>query len=293
MAKPPSRFKLPEEPKAWINGKGMCVFPFAANRLPDTADDFSAAMARGYRLALKLPNESPVVVATGGTYPIVDSLEIDVCDSVVLYPDKGARKPSSKYLAIHGLDAARFSLLGHRMAIEDATISLNMTATDARFLFTRDEKNKPLLVLGGAKEGRLSVEVACDDAERLLLTAARKGARTYGMSVSRVRLKMTTEGQRTVRVDLRIFARVGFVPAGLHFSARLDMNDRLDGTLTELSCTGDDILGPLVSGLIRPFLARYNGKTRPLMNFPASDLRLHDLHIDADQTVRITADFGR
>jgi hypothetical protein len=285
------KVKRPKEEKAWINGKGMCVFPFAADELPGTADDFAEAMARGYRKALKLPDETPVVVAEGGRYPAVDSLKIDVCDAVIK-PDSKGRKPSDRQRRIPGIDAGRFEVLGHRMSLERATLNLDMTATDARLLFTRDGDGRPLLVLGAAKDGRMSVDVTFDDVERLLLAAARKGAGKYGLTVDRTRLRMTVEDNRTVRVDLKLYTRVGFVPAGLRFRARLDIDDNLRGRLSELRCTGDDVLGPLISGVISPFLARYNGKTRPLMNFPATDLRLRGVEIVADQSIRIAADFG-
>jgi hypothetical protein len=286
-----ARFKRPKEQKAWIDGKGMCVFPFAADKLPDNSDDFAAAMERGYRRALKLPADGQVVVAEGGTYPLVDSLRIDVCDAVI-DPQKEKRKPSDRQLAIHGLDAAKFELLGHGMSVENTTLDLNLTATDARLLFTRDTDGKALLVLGGARAGRMSAEMSFADVERLLLAAARKGGRIYGLAVDRTRLKMHVEGGRTVRVDLKLFTRVGFVPAGLRFRARLDIDDQLNGHLTELSCTGDEVLGPLISGLIQPFLTKYNGTTRPLMNFPRTDLRLRGVEIVADERIRVAADFG-
>jgi hypothetical protein len=286
-----ARLKRPKEQKAWIDGKGMCVFPFAADKLPDNSDDFAAAMERGYRRALKLPEDGHVVVAEGGAYPLVDSLRIDVRDAVI-NPHKEKRKPSDRQLAIHGLDAAKFELLGRGMSVEDTTLDLNLTATDARLLFTRDTDGKPLLVLGGARAGRMSAEMTFADVERLLLAAARKGGRAYGLSVDRTRLRMDVEGGRTVRVDLKLFTRLGFVPAGLRFRARLDIDDQLNGRLSELSCTGDEVLGPLISGLIQPFLARYNGTTRPLMNFPRTDLRLRGVEIVAGERIRVAADFG-
>ena len=47
-----------------------------------------------------------------------------------------------------------------------------------------------------------------------------------------------------------------------------------------------------MSGLIRPFLAKHNGETRPLMNFPATDMRLRGIDIAADRSLRVKADFG-
>jgi hypothetical protein len=292
-AKPHAKASKPKEEKAWINGKGMCVFPFAADGLPDNADDFAAAMERGYRKALKLPDDSSIVTAEGGaSYPKVESLRIDVCDAVI-DPDRKARKPSDRKPTAPALDAAHLEMLGHRMSVERATVNMDVVATDARLLLARDEKGKPLLVLGSAKQGRMSLEVTLDDVERLLLVAARKGGRPYGLAVDRARLNMTVdENGRTIEVDLKLWTRFGVVPAGLRFRARLDIDENLNGKLTNLNCSGDEVLGPLISGLIRPFLAKYDGKTRPLMNFPATDMRLRAIDIAADRSIRVKADFG-
>lgn len=285
------KYGPPKERKAWIDGKGMCVFPFDADRRPKTAEAFAAAMDQGYRRSLALPEDHPIVQTSGGTYPDVESIRIDFCDAVV-DAHKESRRPSDKHLALHALDAGRLEVLGHRMSVEGATVSIGLEATRATLLFTRDKKDRPLLVLNDAKNGRMTFETSSRDVERLLLAAARKGAGAYGLSVDATRLKMTVDDGRTVRIDLKLSARVGFVPAGLRFRARVDIDDRLDARMTQLSCTGDEILGPLISGLIQPFLKKYEGKTRPLMNFPATAMRLRDIHIDADQTIRVSAEFG-
>ena len=138
----------------------------------------------------------------------------------------------------------------------------------------------------------MSAEMSLDDVERLLLAAAKKGAGRYGLSVDGTRLRLSVEDGRTIRVHLKLSTRIGFVPAGLHFRARMDIDDNLNGRLSELSCTGDQALGPLISGLIQPFIKKYNGTTRPLMNFPATDIRLRGVEIVADRTIRVSAAFG-
>ena len=292
LARPgrPRRRKKKDE-EAWLDGKGMCVFPFAAERLPETAGGFATAMEQGYRRSLRLPRDAPVVETSGGTYPVVDAIRIDFSGAVVDSKKEG-RKPSDRYLTHHALDAGRLEVLGQQMTVEDVRLSIGMTASDARLLMARDKRGKPLLVLGDAKDGRMTFEMTVAGAERLLHIAVAKGGRAYGLSVDDARLKLTVEDGRTVRVDLKLFTRLGVAPAGLRFRARLDIDERLDGTLSQLSCSGDEILGPLISGLIAPFLKQYNGKTRPLMNFPATEMRLHDIRITADQTIRVTADFG-
>jgi hypothetical protein len=287
--------KPSDEQKAWINARGMCVFPFAAEKLPDNSDDFTAAMERGYRKSLKLSQDGDekIVVAEGGSYPNVKSLKIDVSDSVVLNPDR-KRNPSKRAEAVPGIDASKFEFIGKGMSMEKALVDVTLSASDAKLMLTRDDKdNKPLLFLGRASEGRINIEIAHKDAERLLLAAARKGGKGYGLNVDKTKLELTVDPNgRTIFVVWKLFTRFGPAPAGLKFKAQLDIDDKLNGQLSHLSCSGDDVLGPLMSGLIRPFLAKYNGKTRPLMTFPKTEIRLRAINIASDDSIRITVDFG-
>lgn len=291
-ARAPIRSEKAKELKAWVNARSICVFPFAAKELPPTSDAFASAMAQGYRNAIKLPQDNQIVVASGGQYPSVDSLRINVCDGVVRHPQQGGRKPSDKQKRIIGVDAARFELIGNSLSVGDATMNISLTATDARLMFTRDKEGKPLLMLGSARDAAFTAEMSHKDVERFLLAAARKGGKKYGLMVDKTRLKMTVENGRLIRVNLKLFARFAFIPAGLDFLARLDIDDDLNGRVSELSCNGDDVLGPLITGLIRPFLARYNDTTRPLMNFPLTDIRLRDIQITSDENIRVAAAFG-
>lgn len=287
--------KAPDEPKAWINARGMCVFPFASEKLPDNSDDFAAAIERGYRKVLKLSQDEDekIVVAEGGSYPSVQSLKIDVSDAVVLNPDR-KRNVSKKAEAIPGIAASKLEFVGKGMSMEKALVDVTLTASDAKLLLTRDDKdNKPILFLGHASEGRINIEVGHKDAEKLLLAAARKGGKGYGLNVDKTKLEVTVDPNgRTVYVVWKLFTHFGPAPAGLKFKAQLDIDEKLNGQLSHLSVSGDDVLGPLMSGLIRPFLAKYNGKTRPLMTFPKTEIRLRALSIASDDSIRITADFG-
>ena len=187
----------------------------------------------------------------------------------------------------------RFEFLARGLSLDDARVDIDLTAQDARLLFTRDKDGKPLLVMGDAKAGRMSVESSLDDVEHLLLARAKKGAAAYGLAVDRASLRLKVENERSIRVHLKLSTRVGrVIPAGLHFRARMDIDENLNGRLSGMSCTGDDVLGPLISGLIHPFIKKYNGTTRPLMNFPKTDMRLRDVQIVSGDTIRLSADFG-
>jgi len=110
--------------------------------------------------------------------------------------------------------------------------------------------------------------------------------------VDRTKLKLDIEGSRTIRVDLKIDTRVGFLPAGLRFRARVDIDDQLNGKMTRLSCEGDQLLGPIVSSIIDPLLRKYEGKTRPLVGFDWGQMTLRDVKMDTTDAFKLEARFG-
>ena len=100
-------------------------------------------------------------------------------------------------------------------------------------------------------------------------------------------------GPRSLLFDLHLSTIVGFIPAGMRFTARMDIDDRMNGTISNLDCQGDEALGPLIVGLIRPTLNRYNNTTRPLISFPSGHIHLTDVQFQAGEHVEMTAKFSR
>jgi hypothetical protein len=66
------------------------------------------------------------------------------------------------------------------------------------------------------------------------------------------------------------------------------MNAKLSG----LNCDGDEVLGPLIVGLLRPGLTKFEGKSRPLLSFPSPTMHLRTVQIKVDDSVHLKAAFG-
>lgn len=291
-----SRKEREEAAKPWVNAKGLCVFQFPADDLPPTADGFAAALAEGCRKGASLPEDSQVVQIEGAEgYPAVRSLQINLSDAKVdlkSKKDKDRTRPPDRWVPEGAVGASHFELAGHRIAVEESMLSVGVTASDVRLDYTRDRKGKPLLMLAAAKDGELLFEMTHGDLELLLLAMFRQHAGKFGLAVNRTRLRLRSDGGRSVWAELKVNTTFAGVPADLKFRARLDVDDRLNGRLSDLSCTGDKALGPLISGVIEPALRKYDGKERPLVAFPQGRVRLHDLKIDTDEVVRVSAKFG-
>ena len=104
-------------------------------------------------------------------------------------------------------------------------------------------------------------------------------------------LSMDVE-DNTIKADLKVDTRLGFLPAGLRFKARVDIDDRLNGRITRLSCSGDQLLGPIISAIIDPALAKYEGKVKPLVGFEIGNMTLKDLQLASGESFRVDVKFG-
>jgi hypothetical protein len=66
----------------------------------------------------------------------------------------------------------------------------------------------------------------------------------------------------------------------------------MNATITGISIDGDEALGPLIVGLLRPELTKHNNETRRLVAFPAGKLQLRDIAVRVDDSLHLTAAFG-
>ena len=100
------------------------------------------------------------------------------------------------------------------------------------------------------------------------------------------------ETPRALSVSLYVSTKVALIPAGMLFKAHVVVDDSMNARISGLTCEGDEALGPLIVQFLRPALARYNGRTRPLVSFPAKDMQLHDVAVTVDDRLHLTAAFG-
>ena len=285
--------KHPKPPKPWIGTKSLLTFPMVrTTQPPKSPDALEDALEAGWRSRMKAP-EDEFVRVQGGKFPKVQTMSIDLTDAyIAMDDDKKKLRPKGKPQGTIKVESLEF--VAKPLKVEKANLILDMRAADATLEVRRDRRGRQMLTLTGARDGAVSLEVARKDIEWLLLKSAREGAGKFGVSVDRIKLKLDVIENRTIRGDLKLDTRLGFLPAGLRFKARVDIDDNLNGRITNLSCSGDQLLGPLISAVVHPALQRYEGKTRPLVGFAWGNLRLRDLRMWSDEKIGIglAAKFG-
>lgn len=288
---PPPKPVVKQSDKAWMNARSLCVLPLDRAQVPPTREGLVASMLAGWRDVFSFPDPARVVAVRGGMYPNVDELTVDLTGAVVNARHKkagvGAFVPTTQ-----SLRAERFSLVAEPMVQGDARANFRVTGSGVRFDLQRNKAGQPILLLADAREGSLHFDASVRDLERLMLHGAKEAGAKRAVFVRSVKLDLRSTGERTVEADLHLRTLVGFIPAGLRFRARVDVDERMNARISNLTCDGDEVLGPLIVQFIRPGLKKHNDQTRPLLAFPSGKLKLRDVRLHAGERVTLDATFG-
>jgi hypothetical protein len=288
----PHAAKTRDPATAWISAKGFCCFPLEKDDLPRTGRQLIASMNGGWKDVFTIPDPADDVDIEGGRYPAVDEMRVDLSRAVVNPNHKLARigdfTASTKSLAVE-----HFQMVAEPMVNHKSKVNLEVTGTQVRLDLQHDRDGKPMLMLAEASEGTVHFDVTHDDLQKLVLAMAREQSSSHGIRIRSVELDLQSIGPRSLLTDLHLSTIVGFIPAGMRFTARMDIDDQMNARISNLDCQGDEALGPLIVGLIRPTINKYNNTTRPLLSFPSGHLHLNDVRIQAGEHVEMTAKFSR
>lgn len=283
--------KPTEREKAWIDARSVCLFRLGAAQMPQTPQELSDALTAGWKQSIWLPEPAQAISIEGGTYPSIGTLRIDLSDGR-LRTSKGKDRIKVNDRVEQDLKVGHLEVRGQPLLLRRARINMSLVADGAQIDLERDRRGRPVMMLADARAGSLSFDITQADAESLLLQNARESASRYGINIERMRLKVTPETPRSVQASLHVSTWVGPIPAGMLFKAHVTVDDSMNARITGLTVDGDEALGPLIVGFLRPSLANYNGKTRPLVSFPAGNLQLRDVAVRVDNSLHLTAAFG-
>jgi len=278
--------------KAWFDAKSVCVFRLGSDRaMPQDREELSDALLAGWRRSIQLPDASNAVTVQGGAYPSIGDLRINLSDGEL---KAGQKKDKIKLnnKVEKTLDVQHLEVRGEPLLLQKARLNMSLVADAARLELERDRRGRPVMMLADARNGSLSFNVSQTDVQDLLLKNAREMAGKYGVKVESTKLTLAPETPRSIQATLHISTKVGFIPAGMLFKAHVVVDDAMNATITGLTCDGDEALGPLIVGLLRPALANYEGKTRPLLSFPAGHVKLRDIQLRVDDSFHLVAEFG-
>jgi len=258
--------------------------------VPCDATQLAAALRRALADALVLPPRD-VVTIEPGAWPGVERLAVDLT---------GARIDRSRSLPQPGriagppiaLQVGRLLVTARPIEVDTARVTVALDATGVTADLGRDAVGNAVLLPRSAADGRFLLELPHADLERLVLLGVRELAERHKIGIQQTELRLTSLGPRSVRMDLSVVAKKMLIKGRIAITGRLDVDDRLVARLSELDATGENTVGSMVVGLIRPHLQKLNGRQIPLAS-ALGELKIRDVQLDVADPLRITASFGQ
>jgi hypothetical protein len=270
--------------------KGECMFYLGGSEFPATTDQLITAVTEGFAKFFTLPSTAPVAKMEGD-YPAFTRVAIDLT-SARSNADKFPPEPKSVDPTRPGVFTARLEVEAHPLYIRQAAVELSLTAANARFVYDRDAANAPMLSLADATDGRVTLAIKKPDLDALILTGAREAASKQGVSILEMNLALNQIDPRSIAVDVRVKVKKLFVTTTVTLRGKLTIDDQLNAGVSELSVTGEGMMGEMAAGTIRPKLQEVDGRRFPLTAMSLGQVKLRNVQLQAGETLRVTAAFG-
>jgi hypothetical protein len=293
----PPVVKIQKPPEPWFTARSFCTLPFGDAELPQTSGQLSRSITDSWRKALTLADPAKLVTIVGGRYPAIDAMRIDLTGSSYTPSGKpsasASTTPPEPRAGAPAFFVSQFALVAEPMLSRKGALNLQVVASDVRFELQKTKQGHPYLMMADVGSGALHFDASTADLERIMLAMAKEMSAGKPITIRSVDLNFTSRGDRSLDADLHVSTLVGFIPAGLRFTCRVDVDDAMNAKISDLQVEGDELLGPLMTQFIRPSLAKYDGKTKPLIGFPNQRVKLKDVRIVAGERVTLDAVFGR
>ena len=269
------------------------MFPLAGKDFPTTIKELASGIRDALAEVLTLPDKEGAVTATGVGFPQVKRLKINL-DGASVSVTEPPPKPKPAGKREPGIQVDQLEISGHPIKYEQSKLDLQLTARGVKLDFARDKNKKPLLVLSDAREGTVEAKMSKADIEAAAKSIAAAAAKQHGINLQDLDLKLTSEGDRSLVVEVRVKAKKMIMSGVIHVKGRLDVDDELNATVSGLSASGEGVIGTMASGIVQNQLKPYEGRKFPLMAFSLGDTKLRDLNISAKgANVQVTAAFGQ
>lgn len=267
------------------------MFPLSGREFPASGSELAAAIDKALAEVMTLPAGRPAVTVTGEAYPAISSIEVNLDGATVrtgTLPPKpigvGDRRP--------GISVEQARLSGHPIRHQQARLELDVSGRGLRLDFDRDANGSPLLVLTAAESGDVRASISQADLQALALEAATAAAKQQGVTIQELQLSLASEGPRTLAAHVRVKAKKMMMSGVVHLRGRLAIDDRLDATVSQLSCVGEGMVGNAAAAMLQRKVQEMEGRTIPLTALSLGEVALRDIQIQVDDTVRVSAAFG-
>lgn len=267
------------------------MFPLTGKSFPNSSDELAESIRAALADVISLPSNGSVVTVKGGSYPVVRNLKVNLDGATITAAEPPARpKPAGKREP--GIEVDQLEVGGHPIKYEQNKLDLTLKAQNVRFDFARDKKGRALLVLTSARDGHVQAKISKADIRALVTSIAREVAKQQKIQIQDLELDLVAHGSRSLAADVRIKAKKLLMTGVIRIKGRVDVDDELVATLSDLRAEGEGVVGSLASGIVEHHLKPHEGRRIPLVAFSLGDVALRDLKIAVKNDVQVSAEFG-
>jgi hypothetical protein len=265
------------------------MFPLFSERFPANADELRQMLEQSLRQFVDTDND--IVSVREKTFPELCELRLNL-DGARL--QSSAPRPSGvSGETTPAFRVEHFELSASGISVEEAPIDLLVHATNLQLHQGCGRDGKVVLVIKEADTGQIDLSATKPDLEKLILTIVKREATKQGVAIEDLKLSLNSGGPRAIEGIIQLRARKSFFRGVIRVAARLEVDEKLVATLSNLSCTGEGTVGAMASNLLRQQLQRLDGHQLNLAALPLGEIALRDIEITIGEKLGITAQFGR
>lgn len=268
------------------------MFPLAGSSFPRSAGELAESIRAALAEVLTLPGGQQVVAVEAAHYPEVDRLEVNL-DGAAVKSAQPPPKPSPTGEPEPAIRIGQLHVHGQPIRYENGKLDFRLSGKDIACAFGKDKNGRPLLIATDATEGDVDARVSKADLQALAMAAAAAAASQQGVTIQDLSVSLASSGPRSVAAEVRVKAKKLMMSGVIHVKGRLDVDEALNARISNLSCTGEGMIGTMAAGMVQGMLQRYNNTQIPLSALSLGEVALRDLNLDTEDGLHVTARFGR
>jgi hypothetical protein len=267
------------------------MFPLAGNSYPTSSDE----LARGIRDALAemftFPNPNSVIRIEGDAWPAIDRLTVDLGGAIVRV-SQPPPKPVPQESREPGITIGQLQVLGHPIRYQQSRLDLDVAARNVRTEFSHDSTGRALILLADASDGHVETQIGKADLQSAMRAAATEAAKPQGVTIQDLQVSLASDGVRSLAGEVRVKAKKMMMSGVVVVRGKVEIDQDMIATLSNLTCTGEGMIGGMAAAMVNSKLRLYEGKRVPLMAFALGDVTLRGLRITTDDPIAVRAEFG-
>lgn len=264
------------------------MFPLYSATFPRTAAELESLLNQSVQRVFSRTTR-PVVIREKA-YPALAEIRISL-DGAQLRND-APRRPAVEGAGKPALEVDALHVSGSGLTIGPATANLVLRAEQVGLNQAPDRNGELVLLLQNVSDGTIEIDTSKRDLERAIAAFAKAEAGKHGVAIDDVQLTFRQRGARSVDAAVQLRGKKLFFSTVIRIAASLDLDDELNAKLSRLTCNGDGAIGSLACGVLAPHLQKLEGRTFALMALPLGEIRLRDVVLATDDTLKVSAEFG-